>query len=248
LYSSPIRRLRETISSKRSTCAAAIFAAREQGILFVASAGNNSTNIDLSPRYPSCFDIDNIISVAYTTRNDALGTLSNFGSTNVDLAAPGAVMYSCFFTADNAYLGGIFLQGTSFAAPYVAGALALVLAKFPGETHQQTIARVLNAAEPLPALAGKCGTGGRLNLRHALAESIRLTAVFPAPGEAFRFRLADGPNRTFTIQVSTNLMNTNASDWVSIATNTTSSLGRFDFADPASTNRAPRFYRAVAAP
>src|SRR5436190_1200781 len=98
----------------------AIYAAREAGIIFVASAGNNSANIDLSPRYPSCFDIDNIISVAYTTRNDVLGGLSNFGATNVDLAAPGAVMYSCFFTADNAYLGGTFLQGTSFAAPYVA--------------------------------------------------------------------------------------------------------------------------------
>ena len=63
------------------------------------------------------------------------------------------------------------------AAPYVAGTIALMLAKYPTETHQQIIRRVLNATDPLPAQAGKCVTGGRLNLRRALNPPLRLTAI-----------------------------------------------------------------------
>src|SRR5262249_44763070 len=66
----------------------AIVVASNAGIQFVASAGNNSTNDDILPRYPSFYQIDNIVSVAYTTRNDPLGGFSNFGATNVVLAAP----------------------------------------------------------------------------------------------------------------------------------------------------------------
>jgi subtilisin family serine protease len=226
----------------------AIYAARDAGIIFVASAGNNSANVDLSPRYPACYDIDSIVSVAYTTRTDALGSLSNFGATNVDLAAPGAAMYSCFFSADNSYLGGSFLQGTSFAAPYVAGTFALMLAKYPAETHQQIITRVLSATDPLPALAGKCVTGGRLNLRNALSPPIHLAALFTGNQQPFQFRVTDGPNRTFTIQVSTNLSDTNTASWVSLLTNTTSCAGTFDFTDNQSTNSPQRFYRAVSSP
>lgn len=88
---------------------------RNADIILVASSGNNSANLDLNPRYPNRYDIDNIVAVAYTTRNDTLGSLSNYGTTSVDLAAPGAEMYSTFFASDSSYLGGGFLQGTSFA-------------------------------------------------------------------------------------------------------------------------------------
>lgn len=226
----------------------AIFAARNDGVLFVASAGNNVTNIDLSPRYPASYDIDNVVSVAYTDRTNGLGRFSNYGVTNVDLAAPGASMYSTFFASDTSYLGGSFLEGTSFAAPYVAGTLALVLAKFPTENHQQIIARVLNATEPVPALAGKCVTGGLLNLRNALSPPIRLTTIPLPADQPFQFRISDGPNRGFIIQVSTNLSDINADSWIPIFTNTTSSLGTFEFTDNQSTNSSQRFYRAVSSP
>ena len=81
----------------------AIYSAREAGIIFVASAGNNSANVDVSTRYPACYGIDNIVSVAYTTRTDALGGFSNFGATNVDLAAPGDQIFTTYYSSDTAY-------------------------------------------------------------------------------------------------------------------------------------------------
>jgi subtilisin family serine protease len=81
----------------------AIYAARNSGIIFVASCGNNTANIDVTPHYPACYSIDNIVSVAYTTRNDALGGFSNYGATNVDLAAPGDQIYSTYSATDSYY-------------------------------------------------------------------------------------------------------------------------------------------------
>lgn len=222
----------------------AIVSTRDAGIIFIASAGNKSVNIDATPRYPSCYDIDNIISVAATTRADILGGFSNYGATNVDLAAPGADMYSTFFGSDSSYLGGSFLFGTSLVAPYVAGACALVWAKYPTENYQQIIRRVLNGTDPLPALAGKCTTGGRLNLRKALGPAISLS-VLPTPSnQPFQLRLIGVPNRTGIIEATTNL----PSGWSPVFTNTISTNGNFDFMDNQSTNLPQRFYRGVAAP
>jgi hypothetical protein len=60
-------------------------------ILHVAAAGNDGVNTDISPHYPSSYDLDNIISVAYTDRNDNYSPFSNYGPTTVDLAAPGVI-------------------------------------------------------------------------------------------------------------------------------------------------------------
>jgi hypothetical protein len=50
----------------------AIAAARSQGHLFVAAAGNDSVNTDTTPHYPSSFALDNIISVTATDNVDQL--------------------------------------------------------------------------------------------------------------------------------------------------------------------------------
>lgn len=220
----------------------AIGTAARSGIIFVAAAGGPpAVDVDVQPYYPACYQLDNIVSVAYTTRNDVLGAKSNFGATNVDLAAPGKDIYTTAFNSDTAYLGSPALEGTSYAAPFVSGTLALMLAKFPAESYQQIIARVLYATDPLPSLAGKCVTGGRLNLRKALSPPLQLTPL--GAGLPFPFRLAAGPNRSCVVEVSTNL-----TSWSPLVTNTTSPAGTFDFTDSQSTNAVRRFYRAVAAP
>jgi subtilisin family serine protease len=220
----------------------AIYSLRNAGIILVASCGNNSVNLDLTPRYPACYSIDNIVSVAYTTRKDELGILSNYGSTNVDLAAPGEQMYSTFWASDTSYLGGAFLSGTSLAAPYVTGTLALLQAKYGAETHQQIIARLLSGTDPLPALAGKCVTGGRLNLRKALSPPISLTAI-PTGGRPFQMRVSAGPNRTCVVEFSINL-----TAWSPVFTNTTPASGTFEFTDDQPAGSAPGFFRVVSAP
>jgi hypothetical protein len=121
--------------------------------------------------------------------------------------------------------------------------LALMLTKFPAETYQQIIARLLNATDPLPSLTGKCVTGGRLNLHKALSPPISLTGLLVPAGQPFQLRVTAGPTRLCVVQMTTDLMN-----WSPIFTNTTSTDGTFDFADDQSTNSTQRFYRATASP
>jgi subtilisin family serine protease len=224
----------------------AIVSLRDAGIIYVASSGNNSSDIDASPRYPSGYQINNIVSVAYTDRNDALGFLSNFGATNVDLAAPGDKIYSTISSSDSSYyppFDFINVAGTSYAAAYVSGAFALMVAKYPSENYQQIISRVLNATDPLPSLSGKCVTGGRLNLRKALSPPISL-AVLPTPAnQPFQLRLSGGPNRLCVIEGTTNL-----TSWSPIFTNTTSAGGTFDYTNSQSAGLTRQFFRGTAAP
>jgi subtilisin family serine protease len=155
----------------------------------------------------------------------------------VHLGAPGDQIYSAFPATDSFY----FTQsGSSFAAPYVSGACALLAARFPAESHQTLISRILNGTDPLPSLAGKCTTGGRLNLRKALSPPISLS-VLAATNNNLSLRVSAGPNRIFTIQTSPDFQN-----WLALSTNTTSGSGLYDFTD--STGASNRFYRAISAP
>ena len=77
----------------------AISYANSKGVLVVCSAGNGGTdgvgdNNDITPNYPSDYNQANIISVANSTSGDILSTSSNYGITNVDIAAPGTDIYS----------------------------------------------------------------------------------------------------------------------------------------------------------
>ena len=72
----------------------AIMALRDDGIILVAACGNGTffnahPNLDMVPQYPSCYPMDNIISVLSTTRNDELGLRSGYGPTSVDLERAG---------------------------------------------------------------------------------------------------------------------------------------------------------------
>jgi subtilisin family serine protease len=217
----------------------AIVSLRTAGIILVAACGNSTTNIDTNPTYPSGLQLDNIVSVAATTSNDTLSAYSNYGATNVLLAAPGDNIYSTVSATDSYYGYG---TGTSMAAPYVSGACALLMAQYPADSYQQIIRRLLSATDPLPSLAGKCRTGGRLNLRKALRTI--LVATIPATNVGpFQLRVSGGLNRTCSVEATTNL-----ADWSPIFTNTTSTNGTFDFADDQSTNLPQRFFRATAAP
>jgi hypothetical protein len=69
---------------------------RDRGILLVAAAGNNGKNNDVSPIYPCNYNLDNIICVASTDRNDNLSWFSNYGNLTVHVAAPGEQIYSTY--------------------------------------------------------------------------------------------------------------------------------------------------------
>jgi thermitase len=141
----------------------AIRRAGEEGILFVAAAGNNSTNNDRLPHYPSNYDQPNVVSVAALDRNDRLARFSNYGARTVHIAAPGAEILSTW--PNNQYEEH---SGTSMATPEVAGVAALVLAANPNMTMKELRARLLESVDRLPALEGRVASGGRLNAARAV--------------------------------------------------------------------------------
>jgi subtilisin family serine protease len=139
--------------------------ANANDILFVAAAGNNGTNNDTTPHYPSSYNTPNMVAVAATDSADALATFSNFGAASVHLGAPGVDIYST--QPGNLYQ---FLSGTSMATPHVAGAAALVLSKTGNGamTTAQLKSALLNNVDPIPSLTGNTVTGGRLNVAKAV--------------------------------------------------------------------------------
>ncbi len=147
------------------TLAEAIATAGVNEIAFIASSGNNANNNDLRAHYPSSYPLPNIISVAATDHRDQMAAFSNFGLSNVDLAAPGVNILSTL-------PGGAYglLSGTSMAAPHVTGAAALLRATNPGLTVSQVKAALLASADPVPALTGRVLTGARLNAFAAIAD------------------------------------------------------------------------------
>jgi hypothetical protein len=224
----------------------AIVAARDAGIIVVAAPGNTSVDVDVQPTYPACLQIANVISVAYTTRNDTLGQLSDYGATNVTLAAPGDQMYSTYDSSDSSYYPptdlGVDIAGTSFSAAYVSGALALLEAQYPADGYQEIINRLLNSADRVPGLAGKCRTGARLNIGKAL-RTIDVSVLPTAAGSPFQMRVSGGLNRTCVVQATTNLV-----DWSPVSTNATSADGTFDYTDNQPAGQPQRFFRATASP
>jgi len=281
----------------------AIHEAGTAGVLFLAAAGNGGDDSigddnDYEPFYPASYELANVIAVAATDENDTLADFSNYGSTSVDLAAPGVAIYSTVpfgsglesrlrigsahfetipmefagvtpaggltrtihfckrgqsaadFPAavngnialiergDNSFndkttraqLAGAvaaiiynngagnffgtlgeegewipvvsvsredglaikalgtpvatlvnrlaayeYYGGTSMATPHVSGAVALLAGKYPNDTALQLKSKIMSGTTPLASLAGKCQSGGRLNLENALLYSVSLT-------------------------------------------------------------------------
>jgi len=162
----------------------AVAASGSAGILFVAAAGNDGTNNDTSPHYPSNLSASNVLSVAATDSTDALATFSNYGATTVDLAAPGVSIYST--VPGNRYAS---YSGTSMATPHVAGVAALAWSVAPNATVAEVRNAILQGADRLASLQGKMVTGGRLNAASTLrllgdtngAPAIGSFAVSPNP-------------------------------------------------------------------
>ncbi|MBN1997393.1 S8 family serine peptidase [candidate division KSB1 bacterium] len=99
--------------------------AAQKGVVLVASAGNSSTD---EIHYPSGFN--GTISVGAVDEQDNLAGFSNYGPC-VDLVAPGINIYTT--TLDEQYNS---VNGTSFAAPFVSAAAALLLSHSPQLTAE----------------------------------------------------------------------------------------------------------------
>ena len=141
-----------------------IDACGDVGILTIAAAGNDGNNNDgRMAAYPASYDSPSIIAVAATDRFDELAGFSNYGARSVDVGAPGVGILSTVPGGEYAVL-----EGTSMAAPHVAGAVALVAAANPGASAATIRQTILATAERLPSLRGQVATGGRLDVGAAV--------------------------------------------------------------------------------
>jgi|GEM_PF-2461716 len=140
------------------------------GIILVAGAGNQARNNDVTPNYPSSYLQANIISVGNhglaNTRWNGTTNPSNFGSTTVDIFAPGQLIRSTHTGTSYAYF-----TGTSQATAYVSAVCGAIKHINPQWTAAQIKAAVLESIVSTTAYQGICVSGGRLNAVQAIAES-----------------------------------------------------------------------------
>lgn len=151
---------------------------KNAAILAACAAGNSGRNVDVeSKTYPASYahstnpsypPLDNIISVAASTPQDALSGNSNYGLNSVDLMAPGYNIYSTCLNSTYCYK-----DGTSMATPQVSAVAGLVLSRTPHLTYLQVKDAILNNVDvdpnPVWPVSGKLITGGRLNAFKALS-------------------------------------------------------------------------------
>ena len=172
------------------------------GILFVSSAGNAFADNDMfladrrrvySPNFPATYTLTNVLAVAASNHRDEYGyktgcatrnprwqcQFTNFGQESVDLSAPGVDVLSTWPDGAESYL---VANGTSMAAPHVAGVAGLVRSSNPSYSPEDVKNAIMNSADTPSGLdriyvrggtiAGSfTRTAGRVNALSALSGS-----------------------------------------------------------------------------
>ncbi|PCJ01163.1 MAG: hypothetical protein COB15_01635 [Flavobacteriales bacterium] len=129
------------------------------GSIVVAAAGNDGTDNDATPHYPSNFS--NAIAVASSTTGDAKSGFSNYGANSVDITAPGSNIASTVPYGNYSYM-----SGTSMASPMVSGLLGLMKSLNPTMPNADLINCMYSTADNIdganPSYVGELGNG-RIN-------------------------------------------------------------------------------------
>ncbi len=169
-----------------------------RGVLLVHAAGNESTNVDAKPSYPSAMLLGanagraalwiDVGASSWRPGDRLAAEFSNYGSTMVDLFAPGVAIFS-------ASPGNGFARedGTSLAAPVVSGVAALLMSQFPTLTAAD-VKRILMATvtrydtqqvikpgsrDQRVPFSSLSVSGGVVNAYEAVKMAIRETARVP---------------------------------------------------------------------
>ena len=234
------------------------YAAVNRDAVLVAAAGNTSTDRLF---YPASYD--HVLSVSGVNSADQKSSNAAFAH-RIDLVAPGISILTTYGNQYSTPSGPpdadyIAVSGTSFAAPQVAAAAALVRSQFPQLTAAQVGAQLRQTADNIDGVpanapwAGRLGTG-RLNVRRALTQTNRqearvLTSTFaparPAYAPADTLRLAVAVQNLLLPVAGLTVTLTSLSPYLTVrqgsfAVGSLATLGRAD-------NAAAPFRLAVAA-
>ena len=148
-----------------ATTQAAINSARSRGTVVVIASGNDNDNAN-NYNPGNCAGV---VNVASTNRSGGRAYYSNFG-TSIDVAAPGGAQnsandangilstYNTGTTTPGSDSYG-YSQGTSMAAPHVAGVAALIVQKKPTATPDEVESILKTTTRAFPATCTNCGTG-----------------------------------------------------------------------------------------
>ena len=148
--------------------------ADSKGVLLIHAAGNDAKDIDVEPNYPTSMysfqtePLDHFVTIGASTKNkgeEMVASFSNYGAKGVDVFAPGFEIYNTIPQSEYRNL-----QGTSMAAPMVAGAAAMLKSYFP-ELSMKEIKEVLYSTSvrypKVDGFAEKSVTGGVINIYNA---------------------------------------------------------------------------------
>ena len=181
-----------------------IAAAYRAGVAVVAASGNQEdTGVDLNqtPRYPVCEAdaVNRIIGVAALDSNLHRAPFSNYGSSCIDIAAPGVALYSTQYMVSGndqfpALYGGGW-SGTSVSAPLVSATLANIKHVAPNISLPDMYRALLSGARSLDAGGASVGLGvGVVDMAKSVQTAFNLsrsrpTNVVLAAGKGFEPRI-----------------------------------------------------------
>ena len=151
----------------------AIAYAASKDVLMIHAAGNDAANVDEVPNFPHKPYVDQpsnlsrlmFLNIGANTKEKGkkmVADFSNFGAIEVDVFAPGNEIYNS--VPQSEYKN---LQGTSMAAPMVAGVAALLKSRFPAATMMDICNAITSTVKKYPELEGLCNTGGVVNVYNA---------------------------------------------------------------------------------
>jgi subtilisin family serine protease len=139
--------------------------AERKGILVVAAAGNEESNIDDKKKayFPASYGLKNIITVTAHDEDLKILNSSNYGHMSVDIFAPGYRIKSALQNGRTGYL-----TGTSQATAFVTGVAALIKSAYPQFSTEKIKEIIKASARHEISMEGKCATGGRLDAGSAM--------------------------------------------------------------------------------
>ncbi len=145
--------------------------AEKKGILIIAAAGNEKSNIDDKRHayYPASYGLDNIVSVNAHNQKVKIIPSSNWGKLSVDVAAPGHRIKSSIPNGKSGHM-----TGTSQATAFVTGVAALIKSNFPELSYEQIKNSILASSIKVKSLEGRTLAGGKLDATNAFEMAQRV--------------------------------------------------------------------------